>query len=859
MPDPTRTSAPDTGATPLASPGATAAPADGAAVPAPLLIDGRYAVERVLGRGGMGQVLLATDRRLDRRVALKQLPSSPSSAGDLRRLEHEARLVGSLGHPNVVSVHDFGTFEGAPYLVEEYLEGETLRARLARGPVPAEEAVRFAVQIARGLAAAHDKGVVHCDLKPENLMLTREGVVKILDFGVARLAAPSAKGGTLPDGTSTAPGFAGTPGYSSPEQIAGSTVDARSDLFSFGAVLYELLAGAPAFAGKSPVEVGYSVLHATPASLPAGVSRELRRLVLRCLEKDPAARFQSARDLAFDLEGLEPAPVRGRRRFGRTIALLLAAAAVALAALLLVGRRPRESAPAFRQLTFFPGAVWTARFLPDGREVAYTEAFDGKPARVYSLRLGNPQLQRPEASDAALLAVSPRGELALALHPEFTLFHFWGKLAVQAGADASPHELLEQADFADWGPDSSLAVVRRVAEGQQLEYPLRTPLFQTKGWLSGPRVSPDGKAVAFFHHPAPNDDGGALMLWRKGGAPSELAGSFLAAKGLAWSPDGSEIWFTAGDAVDSTIPLRAIRLDGRQRLLARTEDDLELQDVSRAGTALVTVPHRYLGLSIQDAQGERDLSIRDEQMLHDLSPDGSAVLFVVNPRAPDGEGVVFVRRTDGAPPVQIATGYGGALSPDGTSAFVFPAVAGRPPSIVPIGPGETRVLESVRLSVSCARYFPDGRRVLLVGREAGSGSRLYVLPLDDGTARSISDEGVDPARAAVSPDGRVVAAVDPTGRVTLYPSDGAGPRRVPDAAAGEVPFGWTPDGGLVVGRLLSVPLELFRIDPGAHRRTHWKTVHLASAVSRLFFARGGEVLAFSQNSFKTHLYAVDLK
>ena len=294
---------------------------------------GPYKILSPLGAGGMGEVYRARDTRLGRDVAVKVLPADWCSDPErLRRFEQEARATAALNHPNILAVFDVGQQDGSPYIVSELLEGESLRSRLHAGPLSVRKAVEYGVQIIRGLAAAHDRGIFHRDLKPENIFVTRDGHVKILDFGLAKLTLPDpatmaglSAGPTLD--SATRPGAVlGTLGYMSPEQLRGADSDARSDLFSFGVVLYEMLSGQRAFRGKTTADTISAVLREDPPDLTASgrdVPPILERIVRHCLEKDPAVRFQSARDVAFDLESLStissslPASQSGSRRRAR--------------------------------------------------------------------------------------------------------------------------------------------------------------------------------------------------------------------------------------------------------------------------------------------------------------------------------------------------------------------------------------------------------------------------------------------------------------------------------------------------------------------------------------------------------------
>src|SRR5262252_271055 len=306
---------------------------------------GRYEIRSQLGAGGMGEVYRARDEKLNRDVAIKVLPQTFANDADrLKRFEQEARAAGILNHPNITAVHDLGSHDGAPYIVTELLEGETLRERLSTGAIPVRKATDYAVQIAKGLAAAHEKGIIHRDLKPENLFLTNDGRVKILDFGLAKLtqieAAPNQT--NLPTASGTEPGVVmGTLGYMSPEQVKGKPADQRSDIFAFGAILYEMLSGQRAFSRDSAAETMSAILREEPPDLSAtnkSVQPGLERIVRHCLEKNPEERFHSAHDLAFDLETLsglsapQAASAAGKAVHRRAVPALAAILGIALAA-----------------------------------------------------------------------------------------------------------------------------------------------------------------------------------------------------------------------------------------------------------------------------------------------------------------------------------------------------------------------------------------------------------------------------------------------------------------------------------------------------------------------------------------------
>ena len=363
---------------------------------------GPYEIVAPLGAGGMGEVYRARDTRLGREVAIKVLPASFSKDPDrLRRFEQEARAVSALNHPNILTIHDVGQLDGSPYVVTELLEGETLRSRMAAGAVSPKRALELALPIAHGLSAAHEKGIVHRDLKPENVFVTRDGRVKILDFGLAKLTETpeqASQTGLPTAAPATDPGVVlGTLGYMAPEQVRGRPADARSDIFAFGAILYEMLAGRRAFHGDTAADTMSAILTKDAPEL-SGTNRDvspgLDRVVRHCLEKDPERRFHSAHDLAFDLEALSdasgarpqaPAPARS----GKRVALPIVAAAILLAATLLVWRRSAGGAGSLDSVAVLPFANANrnpeTEYLSDG----VTESVINSLSRVPQLRVAS--------------------------------------------------------------------------------------------------------------------------------------------------------------------------------------------------------------------------------------------------------------------------------------------------------------------------------------------------------------------------------------------------------------------------------------------------------------------------------------
>ena len=661
-----------------------------------------------LGAGGMAEVYRARDTRLGREIALKVV--NEALAGDpelVRRFEHEARIVGSLNHANLVAVHDFGEFEGAPYFVTELLQGESLRQRLSRGRIPLSTALDWASQMASGLAAAHGKGVIHRDVKPDNVFVTADGKVKLLDFGIAKLAAASSPVGphglmddtVTPTGGGTATGAVlGTPGYMSPEQVRGEPLDPRTDVFSLGVVLYEMLSGRRAFQGANPVESGYGILHADPEPLPPEVPAAVVQVVQRCLQKEPARRFQSASDLAFALEvlrnptgaAIEPAlGERSRRRpalrivAGLMVGALVLAGSFAAGMHLGAGRVTTSASLELEPVTFRLGMIHGARFLPDGR-VAFSAAFEGLPEEVFIRPSGSPIAQPLGLRNARLLAASATGELAVLTGPSEPFGAFpKGTLARVPSVGGVPRELTEDSKFADWSRDGELAVVRAIEGKEVLECPPGQPLYRTEGGISQPRFAPSGDRIAFLHHPQAEDSMAEVLVVDLQGRTRTLSKRWPVLSGLAWTPDGRELWFSGG-TYHPNILAAATLAEGHTREIHRSLSDLKLEDIASDGRVLISTELARMEVVSSSGSGEREsvLSWTDwNDPVARISADGK-VLFSTSQTTAQAEGLqrgwVVLRAIDGSPAQILGEGFALDLSPDGAGPSRFAALPGVP-------------------------------------------------------------------------------------------------------------------------------------------------------------------------------------
>jgi len=848
---------------------------------------GPYEVIGSLGAGGMGEVYRARDERLKREVAVKVLPASFSADPErLRRFEQEAQAAGALNHPNILAIHDIGTVEGSPYLVSELLEGETLRERLVAGALAPRKAIDYAVQIAHGLAAAHEKGIVHRDLKPENIFVTRDGRVKILDFGLAKLTRPEEAAPTatsLPTQTAgTEPGvLLGTMGYMSPEQVRGRSADHRSDIFSFGSILYEMLSGKRAFHGDSAADTMSAILTKEPAELSEtnrNIPPGLERIVRHCLEKNPEERFQSAHDLAFDLHSLSGesgsvprAAAPSRSPFGvRRVSLLRAAAAVTAGMVLaglagaLLTKKAAPEPPAFRKLTFRRGLVWSARFAPDGQTIVYGAAWDGAPVELFSTRPESPESRALGLGSADVLSIARSGEMAISLNRHLvTGWENSGTLAQVPLSGGAPREILENVSEADWAPDGkSLAIAHDVGGKNRLEFPIGKVLYETPGWVSLIRVSPRGDRIAFIDHGTRGDNVGSLCVVDSNGKKTTLIER--GGQGLAWSPSGKEIWFTPGGT------LRAVSLSGAERVIARVPGGLWIEDISRDGRVLLAhnnIRREIAGLSPGETK-EHNLSWLDWSFPIALSADGRLLLFEEQNRVTSENGyAIYSRKTDGSPATRLGDGNTLALSPDGRWALaVLRPFSDGQLSLLPVGTGQTKNLprDAIRYQ-PWGTWLPDGKRVLVAGTEPGHGTRLYLRDLENGKARLATpgDIRISFTGITVSPDGKSATAISSDGAVSILSLESGQARPIPGLAAGELPVQWSEDGrSLYVCRPQGLPAKIFRVDLVTGERSLWKEIAPSDpagvfGIEPIRLTRDGKSYVYSYRRLLTDLYLVE--
>jgi eukaryotic-like serine/threonine-protein kinase len=799
---------------------------------------GHYRVLEKIGSGGMGEVYRASDERLGRDVALKILkPSLAHDQDRLRRFEQEARAAATLNHPNVLAVFDIGRHEGAPYIVSELLEGQTLRERLLNGPVQRRQAVDYALQVALGLVAAHDKRIVHRDLKPENLFLTKDGRIKILDFGIAKLTtsepdSESDEAASLANMTTqTKTGSVlGTIAYMSPEQLRGKAVDHRSDIFSFGAIFYEMLTGKRAFAGETQVDTMTAILREDPPEMireGADIPPACEKVVRHCLEKEPGNRFQSARDLAFALSTLSDvtaskqiSPFRGQATRLRTWLPRVAAALLVAAVAIFLGTRLTHGAnPEFHRVTYERGTVYSARFTPDGRTVVYGAAWNGRPLQIYST-IPDSLLARPLGlTSDYLLGISRSGELALILRggPGSRLDFQGGMLARSPMIGGTPREILADVVWADWNPvGGDLAVVHHAHGRDNLEYPVGKVLYKTSGSISNIRFSPQGDRIAFLDHPALWDNSGSVCVVDLAGHKTTLSSPWTFENGLAWSPRGKEVWFTALEDNSSHRSLWAVSLAGRQRKVfaAPVPGGVTLQDIAADGRLLVTIDMERLAMEWAGKDKHvQDLSWYDWSIAKDISPDGQSVLFEEGGEPAGPDNAVAIRKNDGSLPIRLGDGTADALSPDGNWAVSVSRTGPAQITLLPVGPGQSRQipLPSLERLQNGSHFLPDGKRIAINGNEPGRPGRTYVVDVTGSKTQPVTPEGV--FAALPSPDGKYLAGTNADDKIALFPLDGETARPIPAVGSGYQLARWSADSkALYVFRPGEIPLKIQRLD-----------------------------------------------
>ncbi len=755
---------------------------------------GPYEVIELIGAGGMGEVYRATDTRLGRQVAVKVLPADFASDKErLRRFEHEARAVAALNHPHILTVHDVGTHDGAPYVVAELLGGETLREVLSRRAPSLKQALAFAIQAAQGLAAAHRRGIVHRDVKPENLFVTSDGQVKVLDFGLAKHVPAAPEGEprpTLSDATQDGV-VMGTVAYMSPEQAQGRAVDVRSDVFSFGVVLYELLTRKHPFRRDTPAATLGAIVETEPkpaGQLARGLPHDIEKVVLRCLRKDPEKRFQSMADVELELEEAaaeldaagtdsQAASPRWRKR-AWVVAAAAGLALLGVAAVLWLRSSGRAlPPPRVVQLTSYPGTEIRPALSPDGRQVAFAwrgEKSDNADIYVQMVGGGPPLRLTTDPAIDSFPAWSPDGrELAFrrtsqASTAAYVVSALGGpeRKVADLGRTSSPQPGLS------WTLDGRalVAVDNDAREGEGIylipvgagERRRLTP--KPKLADGSPSLSPDGRRLAYATCPARYQCELQVLRLDAGfapeGAPRPLGQPNTLVQGLTWSPDGRSLIYAASPGGGNNPYLWRLPLTGSttpERIDLAGE--LALQPNVAGGHDLLVFTRRESDTDIWRVTdgGPPEPFITSSRLENQpvFSPDGKRLAFCSNRWSDFIE--VFVSAADGSGPMQLTH-----------------------------GPGREQCSPS---------WSPDSRRIAFDSQAADGSWDVYVVDAAGGAPRLLTPSSADEVVPTWSRDGRwIYFASNRTGRHEIWRAPAEGGDAVPVTRAGGFSCEESPDG-----------------------------------------------------------------
>ncbi|ABF41220.1 serine/threonine protein kinase [Candidatus Koribacter versatilis Ellin345] len=723
---------------------------------APGTILGAYEIRAPLGAGGMGEVYRAHDRRLDREVAIKVLPSSVTDDPErLLRFEQEARAAGALNHPNILAVYQFATDPtGVSYLVTELLDGETLRERLKHGPIPLRKAIEYGVQIANGLAAPHEKGIVHRDLKPENLFITKDGRVKILDFGLAKIgqAQSATVGPTLT--RVTEPGLVmGTVGYMSPEQVRGQDVDYRSDIFAFGGILYEMITGKQTFDKPTSPDIMAAILNEDPRPISQVVPSTppgLQRVVSRCLEKNPEQRFQSSSDLAFALKELSDSTMtavtgahvapdkRSNLRTPILLGLLACVAATALGAWIANRTSSIPRVSNYVQLT--RDGRPKSLVAVDGSRLLMIAAFeDSQGMGEMSINGGEPRKTVSLPGDFVGIALSPDASQLIAIRraPSAVAAPLW----IAATLGGSPRPLGDYvAQAANWSSDGNRIVFSNLGDifvGDRSGAPARKVASVGAAVLSNMIFSPDGRSLRFDRQDRGDTPPTVWEVGLDGTNLHRVFPGFTSPPDFeccgGWTPDGKFYVFESGGQLWTAPPSKLFqRTPPKPVQITSSPIALSSHAFDKAGKKLYVVGSTRRGeLMRWDAKSRQFLPILGgiSAEFAAFSKDGQWVAYVEFP-----QGNLWRSRTDGSDRLQLT--YDGEYammpqwSPDGQTIVFFESPAGKLGHMFEVsvsGGAPRQILPGATKNQQDPNYSPDGSKIMFGGASGLPDSTIQIL------------------------------------------------------------------------------------------------------------------------------------
>jgi eukaryotic-like serine/threonine-protein kinase len=818
---------------------------------------GPYEIQSPLGAGGMGEVYRARDSRLDRTVAIKVLPQHLSSNPDLKqRFEREARAISSLNHPRICTLHDVGYQDGVHFLVMEHLEGESLSDRLKKGPLALKETLKIGIEVCEALEAAQRAGIVHRDLKPGNIMLTKNGA-KLMDFGLAKatvsglasvssapfLSAAQTMSEATPLSPLTSAGMViGTIQYMAPEQIEGREADARSDLFALGAVLYETATGKRPFDGKSQLTLASAILEKDPPpirTLKPLTPAVFERVVSSCLAKNPDDRFQTAHDVRLELEWIAedlpqlkvPSTDKTERFSARALPWIVTVAVVLVAGGALSLRQRERPIPHYTNVSFRDGTLLGARFSHDGQTIVYSGRWEGAQSQISVARIGSPESRSLGIPSAEVAAVSPADELAVFLGCEEIYFlTCGGTLATVSLAGGSPRTLAEHVAQADWHPDGKRMVISVLTpQGARLEFPPGHVLFQQRaGWIGHPRFSPDGSRIAFENHSIVGNDDGSVDLVDLNGNRTVLS-TDVSLEGLAWSPDGKEVWFAGTKTSGWADTIFAVTLAGKERTILSLPS-VRLHDISKDGRVLLsreTWRRQIKGLFPGD-KAEHPYSWLDDTEVTAISADGRFISIYEAGEIYylENNSLSYYRGTDGSPAVRLGVGTP-AISPDGKWVLLASNHANPklPLQLQPIGPGDSKDLPTPGL-IAFDHYVwsDDGRQVVYEAETDENKWNIYTQAVAGGAPVLVKTDARD-TYPVVSPSGDTVALREGRGGISLYHGAESQPVPVKTATENEYPIRFVRNGkSLLVAEQTGGELTLTVIELASGHRETWKRI-----------------------------------